>query len=556
MSQETREAPKIYSARDLMEKTFPPPVYVLPGILTPGMTILAAKPKEGKSWLAQQWALTVASGTDTLDVLTADESLTAPREPHGVLYLALEDHEASFQSRLAMLWGEQEMPDGFDYSLDWPRMHEGGDVALSDYLGGHPDVKLVVIDTLEHVRKPGTGNNMYAEDVAALRPLKKLADAFPAIALLVIHHLRKSGAEDPLDRLTGSTGVTGTADNILVLERKHTGERETATLDITGRNIEEGQLSLLFDGASCRWLPGIDLSLDFSEKTASQRQLLQVLQAANEPLQAKEINRRAGLPPEKVNTTAVTLTRLLQYGLLDRPSRGHYSLRKLTAPASFPEHSRDQASYKEGVNSVNISSGLGFKSGLTEGAVVKNGVKNLNGENSGLRGTLNRFNTDERDVKEAFITSVHEDYGLDLPEAKKLLGCSPANVTDYDQARETLNAKLGRPVPVLTGDPLPSVASRATARRQEAISEAVRRRTPSRTYKERNPVPADHTCTSSCRKQCEKDAARAKEQQQQDLQEWQQAWAEEELAYDTALANPAPVPVAVAADWDGTPVTF
>ena len=73
-------------------------------------------------------------------------------------------------------------------------------------------------------------------DYAALSPLKHLADTYH-LAILVIHHLRKSSGQDILDQVTGSTGLTGAMDEILLLKRER--ERDEATLFITGRDIQE-----------------------------------------------------------------------------------------------------------------------------------------------------------------------------------------------------------------------------------------------------------------------------------------------------------------------------
>ena len=59
------------------------------------------------------------------------------------------------------------------------------------------DARLVVIDTLAKVRKPAAGANVYAEDYAALELLLPLA-AKHGVAIVVVHHLRKTAAADKL----------------------------------------------------------------------------------------------------------------------------------------------------------------------------------------------------------------------------------------------------------------------------------------------------------------------------------------------------------------------
>src|SRR5205809_658031 len=79
-----------------------------------GLTILAGKPKIGKSW----WLLDVC-----LAVATGDVALHhAPVDRGAVLYLALEDTERRLQTRL-----ERALPDGagpanLEFATEWPRV--------------------------------------------------------------------------------------------------------------------------------------------------------------------------------------------------------------------------------------------------------------------------------------------------------------------------------------------------------------------------------------------------------------------------------------------------
>jgi hypothetical protein len=69
---------------------------------------------------------------------------------------------------------------------------------------------------------------------------------------VAIHHLRKTCAVDVLDEITGSTGVSGAVDGMLILKRER-GQHE-ASLFVTGREIEqEQQLALTFDPSTALW---------------------------------------------------------------------------------------------------------------------------------------------------------------------------------------------------------------------------------------------------------------------------------------------------------------
>src|SRR5207249_4395037 len=93
----SRSAPKasgptIIEARQLLEAELRDPNFAVPGILPEGLTLLAGKPKTGKSWFAFGNAIAVASGGRALGCIPVDRG--------DVLYLALEDTQRRLQQRL------------------------------------------------------------------------------------------------------------------------------------------------------------------------------------------------------------------------------------------------------------------------------------------------------------------------------------------------------------------------------------------------------------------------------------------------------------------------
>jgi hypothetical protein len=139
----------------------------------------------------------------------------------------------------------------FYCQVEWPSNNQIGLNSLDTFLTSHPEIRLVVIDTLAKIRPKAHGNsNAYFQDYGALQPLISLAHKHH-ICLLLIHHFRKMSAEDPYDEVSGSTGLTGAADSILLLQRKR--NQIYAKLQLTGRDVEEQELTLVWDKESCRW---------------------------------------------------------------------------------------------------------------------------------------------------------------------------------------------------------------------------------------------------------------------------------------------------------------
>jgi hypothetical protein len=239
--------PTIFSLSDLLSWELPPVHWTIPDILPEGLTLLAGKPKLGKSWLALSSALSIAAGSVALGA--------QPVTRGDVLYLALEDNARRLQSRAKrLLETMRDTPGNLDFALDWPRLSEGGLDCLEAYCKTHPDLRLVVIDTWARVAPPSGERrcSQYEGDYDALMPLKRLADTYH-ISILAVHHLRKTASSDVLDEIIGSTGVTGAVDGTMILKRDR-GQTD-ATLFVTGRDVErEQQLALNFDVTTAQWM--------------------------------------------------------------------------------------------------------------------------------------------------------------------------------------------------------------------------------------------------------------------------------------------------------------
>ena len=112
-------------------------------------------------------------------------------------------------------------------------------------------MKLVVIDTLQRVRSAGSDGNLYANDYQDIGLLKRLADR-RHIAILLIHHLRKLYDDDPMNMISGSTGLSGAADSTFVLQ-KSSRLANIASLHCTGRDIPDRTLKLEFGEEDHVW---------------------------------------------------------------------------------------------------------------------------------------------------------------------------------------------------------------------------------------------------------------------------------------------------------------
>ena len=124
-----------------------------------------------------------------------------PTRKGTTLYLALEDSIDDLQDRAYML--TDDIPCEAHFAVTAEKLNGGLCDQIVSFAMEHPDTVLVVIDTFQVVRCKSSRAG-YAGEYAEIRKLKELADRF-GMTILLVHHLRKQGDSDPLNRISGST---------------------------------------------------------------------------------------------------------------------------------------------------------------------------------------------------------------------------------------------------------------------------------------------------------------------------------------------------------------
>ncbi len=295
-----------FTATELQATDFPPLKFLVEGLITEGLTLLAGKPKMGKSWMALDIAMSVAIGCEALG--------NRPCEKGVALYCALEDNPRRLRRRMLHNYGDQiNWPLDFHFATQMKALDEGGADDLEDWIAKHRP-SLIIIDTLARVKPASKGKNEYEADYAALLPLQELAGKH-GISIIVIHHLRKMAGDDPLDMVSGTTGLTGAVDNVLVLDRKSDG----VTLYGRGREMENIDLALELDDGLWRILGDTD-TVRISEE---RRAIIAVLRDTDGPLGPKDIADTLDWPQDNVRQL---LKSMATDGEVNKLSRGKYTL--------------------------------------------------------------------------------------------------------------------------------------------------------------------------------------------------------------------------------------
>lgn len=241
---EPKAALRTVSARELQLKDMPPVRFAVEGLIPAGLSILASPPKYGKSWLVLDLCLSVAAGKRFLGFST---------NRSGCLYLALEDSERRLKTRMDKLLYSRPAPEGFYFATEAQALDNGLLDALEAFLAAHGDVRLIVLDTYQRIRGAAQGREgAYSADYRETGALKAFADRHN-VALLLVHHLRKMRDDgDPFAMISGTTGISGAADTMLVLIKENRSD-SSARFAVVGRDVESLDAVLRFDRETCRW---------------------------------------------------------------------------------------------------------------------------------------------------------------------------------------------------------------------------------------------------------------------------------------------------------------
>lgn len=296
---------------EILGNEYDVPEFIVSGLIPIGLTILAGKPKSGKSLAAMDLASSIANGSKFFGLFEMD--------PQEVLYLALEDSERRIQTRLHRLTEDPAGTGRLHYATDCPRLDQGFFENIESWRSQKSAVKLIIVDTFNKVRKTKRrGTTPYEKDYNEISELKKYADLHK-IAILVIHHLRKSHAKNITDMISGSIGITAAADAILILQKERGSNQ--ATFSATGRDISDFEIGLTLNQSSLTW----EIAVPTAEITNERAEVLDVLQKTEGSMKLSEI---AEFVKKKKNNVHKLLAGLIASGKVTKIGYGNYEAQK------------------------------------------------------------------------------------------------------------------------------------------------------------------------------------------------------------------------------------
>jgi hypothetical protein len=172
------------------------------------------------------------------------------------------------------------------------------------------------VDVLAMFRpRSGNRDNLYEADYHAIQGLQALAGELN-VSIVIVHHVRKSGSDvDPFEKVSGTLGLSGAADAVLILDQDGNG----ATLYGRGRDVEEIEKAVSFDKLTCRWtILGAAAEV---RRTDERAEILSVLIDADEPMNPRDIAIGANMPRNNVDQL---LFKMSKAGDILKASRGLY----------------------------------------------------------------------------------------------------------------------------------------------------------------------------------------------------------------------------------------
>jgi hypothetical protein len=280
-------------------EVYPETKWLVPGIVTEGLALLAGRPKRGKSWIALDICFAVATGGRAFGSIKCEKG--------DVLWLPLEDPDKRLQKRIRIYLRGRKWPKRISYeNKNVPRIDEGLLDGIREWARSAKDPRLVVIDTFKHVRPRRDGQSSYDLDSDDLRGLQQLAHELQ-IGIIVIHHTRKMDAEDPMDTILGTTGITAITDTNMVFLRKR-GSND-AKLIGDGRDTEgEYAKNLSWNGHCWELVGDVDQEDQIAKAELFLREMLE-----KGPAKAKEVQKLAG------NVHAESTLRRAREKVCDKP---------------------------------------------------------------------------------------------------------------------------------------------------------------------------------------------------------------------------------------------
>lgn len=208
-SSETKKVPDFeeYDSEYFNNAEIASPEPIIEQILYPGLGMLGAPAKMGKSYLLLQMTFAIAEGKDFLGF--------SIKRPGAVLYLDLQGSPARTKQRMNAM-GYTRMPKGISIVYKSLKTDTGLFDQINSWIKRTECPVLIIVDMMEQVKgSQQKSEDAYRADNRILEPLHDIA-LKNNISIMVSMHTRKGNKilpdDDPFNEIIGSIAQFGTAD--------------------------------------------------------------------------------------------------------------------------------------------------------------------------------------------------------------------------------------------------------------------------------------------------------------------------------------------------------
>lgn len=290
-----------WTLKEISETEFGEPRWLLPDLLPQGFFFVAGKPKQGKSFLCLQLAISVATGA---------EFLSRVPQTGRVLYVSLEDTARRIKRRTRFMHAIATT--NLEIEETWRPLNLGGTEDLVKRLRSRHYV-LCIVDPWNKAFRLRDARDV-TETTKALEPLFNLTRESDSFSFGFVDHHHKSGAfsGDPIEDIHGSIAKGGAADTVWSLQRER--GKETAKIIVASRDTEVSEVEIFFNKACLTWhtknVPTVAAG-------TNQSKILEYLQSSEEQSWVQEIARALNMNPGLV---AREVNELIVKGLVVKES--------------------------------------------------------------------------------------------------------------------------------------------------------------------------------------------------------------------------------------------
>lgn len=308
---------KFKTLREIQQTDLPPVKWIVKDLLPEGYAILASRPKMGKSWMALQLALAVANGYRALGKFETVKG--------SVLILDIDQaSQRAIKSRLDQQLlqfpdDERFAPENVFWANSINRLEDGGEYELRAQIEKYQP-SLVIIDTLRKFAPVDQRNQGYQGEYDLGSKVHEIALQY-GICILCVHHTTKATFQYVADEISGTSGVTASADTLLSIRQTLNG----VELYAVGREVYQENYIVRFDKQTGLWNV-VGNAAEFVGGNSLAEQLAQLVYTVAQGEYDLSIGDYAAILGKKRNYVDKELSKLREKGLLITAERGKHVL--------------------------------------------------------------------------------------------------------------------------------------------------------------------------------------------------------------------------------------